>query len=80
MCKYCEKHAQWGDYEVEYLSIRKESKHNRGLYTGIHSFIDVDENLLIMYACVDSQDVKPLHTQVCVPIKSCPMCGRKLGD
>lgn len=80
MCKYCEKHAQWGDYEVDNLSIREESQYNYGCYTGIQSFIDVDDNVLIMYAVVDGENVKPLHAHVCVPISYCPKCGRKLGD
>lgn len=80
MCRYCEKHAQWGDYEVENLSVREESKYNYGCYTGIQSFIDVDDNFLIMYACVDGENVKPLHAHVCVPINYCPKCGRKLGE
>ena len=80
MCRYCEKHAQWGDYEVENLSVREDSKYNYGCYTGIQSFIDVDDNFLIMYACVDGENVKPLHVHVCVPINYCPKCGKKLGD
>lgn len=80
MCKYCEKHTQHGGYEVDYLSIREPSKHDRDVYTGIHSFIDLDTNELVMYACIDSCNVRPLHKQVCVPIFYCPKCGRKLGD
>lgn len=80
MCVYCEKHAQWGDYEVDNLSIREESKYNYGCYTGIQSFIDVDENELIMYAVVDGENVKPLHADVRVKINYCPKCGRKLDE
>ena len=80
MCNYCERHTQWGDYEVDCLSIKKESKYNHGCYTGIHSFIDLDTNELIMYAVVDGENVKPLHTDVGVKINYCPMCGRKLGE
>ena len=80
MCNYCERHAQWGDYEVDNLSIREESKYNYGIYTGIQSFIDLDTNQLIMYACVDGQNVKPLHIDVGVSINYCPKCGRKLSD
>lgn len=80
MCKYCEKHAQWGEYEVENLSIRERSKYDRNIYTGIQSFIDVDENELIIYACIDDKNIKPLHAHVSVPINYCPKCGRKLGD
>lgn len=79
MCKYCEKHAQWGDYEVDNLSIREESKYNYGCYTGIQSFIDVDDNVLIMCAVVDDKNVKPLQEHVYVPINYCPKCGRKLN-
>ena len=80
MCVYCEKHAQWGDYEVDNLSIREESKYNYGCYTGIQSFIDVDENELIMYAVVDGVNVKPLHADTRVKINYCPKCGRKLDE
>lgn len=78
MCRFCERHTQWGGYEVECLSIREPSKHDRDVYTGIHSFIDLDHNELVMYACIDSKDVKPLHKQVGVPISYCPKCGREL--
>ena len=53
MCRYCEKHAQWGDYEVDNLSVREKSQYNYGCYTGIQSFIDVDDNVLIMCAVID---------------------------
>ena len=64
MCVYCEKRAQWGDYEVDNLSIREESKYNYGCYTGIQSFIDVDENELIMYAVVDVDQKPRVKTRI----------------
>lgn len=77
MCRFCERHAEFG-YEVDCLSIRKISKYNRNVYTGIHSFIDLDTNELVMYAVVDSKNVKPLHIDAAFDISYCPKCGRKL--
>ena len=78
MCNYCEKHVQWGDYEVDNLSIREKSKYNYGCYTGIQSFIDVDDNVLIICAVIDDKNIKPLQTHIRVSINYCPICGRKL--
>ena len=80
MCVYCERHDQYGGFEVDCLSSRTPSKYCEGIYTGITSFIDVDTNELVMYAVVDSKDVRPLHTEVGVTISYCPKCGRKLGE
>jgi hypothetical protein len=80
MCRFCERHDQCGGYEVDCLSIRKRSKYDPNVYTGIHSFIDLDTNELVMYACVDSKDVKPLHADAAFDIFYCPICGRKLGE
>lgn len=79
MCRYCERYLL-DDGEVDCLSIRTPSKYCETIYTGIHSFIDVDTNELVMYAVIDSKDVRPLHTDVAVPIFYCPKCGRKLGE
>ena len=79
MCRYCERYLL-DDGEVDCLSIRTPSKYCETIYTGIHSFIDVDTNELVMYAVIDSKDVRPLHIDVAVPISYCPKCGRKLGE
>lgn len=82
MCRFCEKHVKYGNYDVDVdcLSTREPSKYDSDLYTGIESYIDLDTNELVMYACIDGVNVRALHKQVCTPISYCPKCGRKLGD
>ena len=79
MCRFCERQAEFG-YEVDSLSIREPSKYNVNVYTGIHSFIDLDTNELVMYAVADNKYTKPLHTDTAFDIFYCPKCGRKLGE
>ena len=79
MCRFCERHVEFG-YEVDCLSIRKLSKYNVNVYTGICSFIDLDTNELVMYAVADNKYTKPLHTDAAFDIFYCPKCGRKLGE
>lgn len=82
MCKYCEEHWIEEDkvYSVENLSERTESKNNYGYYTGIQSFIDLNEKELVIVACLDNKHIKPLLKYEGVSINYCPMCGKKLNN
>lgn len=79
MCRFCEEH--WYDdgyYDVDALSLRVASKYDSNVKVGISSYIDVSDNCLKMFACLDNKYTKPLHADKSVRIYYCPMCGRKL--
>lgn len=78
MCRFCEEHEHDDLYDVDDLSIRKPSKYDAYVNVGISSYIDVSDNRLKMFACLDGKYIKPLHAEESVRIYYCPMCGRKL--
>lgn len=82
MCKYCEEHLieKYNEYGIENLSERTESKNNSGVYTGIQTFIDTDENAFSIVVCLDNKYIKPIIDYKYIPINFCPICGRNLGE
>ena len=82
MCEFCEK--KWNErnleFEVKELSERKESKYNKGYYTGIQAYVDIEGSTLNIFACLDNEHIKPLGMTKAVKINYCPMCGKKLRE
>lgn len=79
MCEFCEK--KWNERNLEFeakeLSERKESKYNEGYYTGIQTYVDIEDSTLNIFACLDNEHIKLTKA---VKINYCPMCGEKLRE
>lgn len=82
MCEFCEQKFNERNlaFEVKELSERKESKYNKGYYTGIQAYVDIENSTLNIVVCLDSEHTKPLCMTNVVKINYCPMCGRKLVE
>lgn len=82
MCEFCEQKFNEHNlaFEVKELSERKESKYNKGSYTGIQAYVDIEDSTLKIFACLDSEYTKPLGKAKVVKINYCPMCGKKLRE
>lgn len=78
-CKYCGEHFYDGQYSVESMSKRKISYIN-DVYTGIETYIDLDNKELVIFACLDNKNIKPVCDEVRIPISYCPICGRQLEE
>lgn len=76
-CNYCREHFYDGRYDVEYLSNREFSITNE-VYTGIEAYIDLENKELVVFACLDNKNIKPVHGEVRIPINYCPICGKNL--
>lgn len=82
MCEFCEE--KWdennAEFRVKELSERKESKYNTGCYTGIQAYVNCENSVLNIFACLDNEHIKPLGMIKSVKINYCPMCGKKLRE
>lgn len=80
MCEFCEQKFNEHNlaFEVKELSERKESKYNKGCYTGIQAYVSDESSTLNIFACLDNEHIKPLGMAKSVKINYCPICGRKL--
>lgn len=76
-CKYCGEHFHDGKYDVEPMSKREFSYINDA-YTGIETYIDLDSKELVVFACLDNKNIKPVCDEARISINYCPICGRKL--
>lgn len=72
MCEYCDKE------DPKSLSERKFSSHHEA-YTGIECFVDSENGILIIQACLDNMYVEPIYKEIEIKINYCPMCRRKLS-
>ena len=82
MCEFCEMKFNERNlvFEVKELSERKESKYNKGCYTGIQAHVNIVDSTLNIFACLDNEHIKPLGMTKTVKINYCPMCGRELSE
>lgn len=78
-CNYCRKHFYDRRFDVECMSHREFSAANE-VYTGIETYIDIDNKELVVFACLDNKNIKPVCEEVKIAINYCPICGRKLED
>ena len=76
-CNYCSEHFHDSVYDVESISKREFSLINN-VYTGIETYIDLENKELVVFACLENKNIKPVCDEIRIPINYCPICGRKL--
>ena len=75
MCEYC---RECGERKL--ISERELSHIDRNTYTGLQMEVEPVNEILDIFCVLENKNIRPISKVFKVPIKFCPMCGRKLED